>query len=553
MLTRLSVSNYALIDNLTVEFHGKLNSITGETGAGKSIILGALGLILGNRADLSVLKDDSKKCVVEGVFEIGNYRLQSFFGENDLDYDPVTIIRREITTSGKFRAFINDTPVNLKTMRDLGLMLIDIHSQHQNLELGTHKFQLDLVDTVSGSGTVLQQYRKIYSEYILLQKNLEELIFKSEKESADLDYWQFQFNQLNEAKLKENEQEELETLLDQLTHAEEIKNTFTDVQQLLDSEQFSVLQNLKESRKRLEGIQNYVSEVPGLTERLQSSFLEIKDILDETERLANNVEHDPSRIEGVNDRLNQIYGLQQKHHVKSVKELIDIRNLFDEKISQVTGYDDQIGQMKAELTDCKLKLEDKANELTEIREKSFAKIELEVVSDLQQLGMVKSKLEVVHEQLSDYTANGKDSVSFLFSANADSVPAEISKVASGGEMSRLMLAIKNLLRKSKSLPTVIFDEIDSGVSGEIAVKMGNIIKSFSESTQIINITHLPQIAAKGDSHLLVYKYEENGKTFTSIKNLKTEERIVELAKMVGGENYSEAALKTVEELMKSYF
>lgn len=550
MLTRLSISNYAIIDNLNIDFHEKLNSVTGETGAGKSIILGALGLILGNRADLSVLKDKMKKCIVEGVFEIGSYNLQSFFEENDLDYENTTIIRREITSSGKFRAFINDTPVNLKTMRDLGLCLIDIHSQHQNLELGNRKFQLDLVDTVSGSGTVIQQYREIYTEFVRLNKNLDELTAKSEKESADLDYWQFQFNQLSEAALTENEQDELEALLEQLTHAEDIKSAFTEVQRLLDDEHFSVIQNLKESQKRLENIRNYVAEVPALAERLQSSLFEIKDILDETEQLAAKIEHDPARIEKVNERLNLIYSLQQKHHVNSVSELIGLRNSFDEKINQVTGYDEEIQQLKNELKTCRLKLEETAKELTAARRKSFTKIESAIITDLHQLGMAKSKLEVLHEQLADFTANGMDTVSFLFTANADIAPNEISKVASGGEMSRLMLAIKNLLRKSKALPTVIFDEIDSGVSGEIALKMGNIIKSFSATTQIINITHLPQVAAKGDAHLVVYKFEENGKTFTSIKHLSQNERIVELAKMVGGENYSETTLKTAEELLK---
>ncbi len=550
MLTKLSISNYALIDNLSIDFHQKLNSITGETGAGKSIMLGALGLILGNRADLSVLKDKSKKCVVEGIFEIGNYQLQPFFEENDLDYDTTTIIRREITVSGKFRAFINDTPVNLKTMRELGLCLIDIHSQHQNLELGNRRFQLDLVDTVSKTDKVLAQYRELYIGFISLQNELKELMAKSDKESADLDYWQFQFNQLSEADLKENEQEELEVLLEQLNHVEEIKNAFSEVQNLLDSDRFSVVLHLKESRKKLENIKSYITEVAGLSERLQSSLLEVKDILDEIERLATNIEHDPAQLELINDRLNLIYSLQQKHHVNSVEELIVLRNSFDQKINKVTGYDDEIQKLKNNLEKSRLKLQEKSDELSTIRRKSFKHIEKAIIEDLQQLGMAKSKLEVVHELLQDFTINGKDAVSFLFSANSDSEPAEISKVASGGEMSRLMLAIKNLLRKSKSLPTVIFDEIDSGVSGEIALKMGNIIKSFSDSTQIINITHLPQIAAKGDAHLMVYKFEDKGKTYTSIKHLNTDERIVELAKMVGGDSYSDTTLKTAEELLK---
>lgn len=550
MLTKLTISNYALIDKLAIDFHAKLNSVTGETGAGKSIMLGALGLILGNRADLSVLKEKSRKCFVEGVFSIGNYQLQSFFETYDLDYDSTTIMRREISPTGKSRAFINDTPVSLKTMRELGLSLIDIHSQHQNLELGNRKFQLGLVDTVSGAGNILKQYREFYREYLVLQKKLELLIDKSNKESADLDYWQFQFNQLNEARLQENEQDELETLLEQLNHAEDIKGAFTEVQRLLDGEHFSVITNLKESQKRLESIKNYIPEVSDLAERLNSSLLEVKDILDETERLEANIEHDPEKIEIVNDRLNLIYSLQQKHHVNAVKDLMELRDSLNEKINQVTGYDSEIELLKKELNQSRLKLDKKANELSDVRKKSFKQIELAIINDLQQLGMAKSRLEVLHEQLPDFTENGRDAISFLFTANTDSVPAEISKVASGGEMSRLMLAIKNLLRQSKSLPTVIFDEIDSGVSGEIALKMGNIIKSFSTSTQIINITHLPQIAAKGDAHLMVYKFEEDGKTFTSIKHLNQNERVIELAKMVSGESYSDITLKTAEELLK---
>jgi len=551
MLTKLAVSNYALISTLEVEFHSGLNSVTGETGAGKSIILGALGLILGNRADLSVLKNQDEKCIVEGIFDVENYELQPFFDENDLDYDKLTILRREITPSGKSRAFINDTPVNLKTMRELGLQLIDIHSQHQNLEPGNRKFQLNLVDTVAGTGKILSEYCGLYQHFNSLKKNLDTLIEKNEKERADLDYWQFQFNQLNEAMLQENEQEELESELEQLTHAEEIKSAFSEVQQFLDDERFSVVQQIKESHKKLESIQNYISEVPALAQRLQSSLLELKDILDETERLAETVEHNPARIELVNDRLNLIYSLQQKHHVNTVQELIQLKNSFDKKINQVTGYDDEIRSMKADLEKQRTKLEDKALELRTARKKSFGKIEKTVLGDLRQLGMPKSRLEVVHEALPVFSPNGKDAVSFLFSANVDIAPAEISKMASGGEMSRLMLAIKNLLRTSRALPTIVFDEIDSGVSGEIALKMGNILKDFSTTTQIVNITHLPQVAAKGNAHFLVYKYEENGKTFTSIRQLGESERVEELAKMVGGENLTDTTLKTAQELLKN--
>ena len=549
MLAKISISNYALIDKLSVEFHKNLNTVTGETGAGKSIILGALGLILGNRAELLVLKNKAQKCIVEGIFNVSNYKVESFFEENDLDYDPVTILRREITPSGKSRAFINDTPVNLKILRELGLQLIDIHSQHQNLELVNRKFQLELIDTIAKTGKVLESYRQIFSDFLNLKKSLEVLKTKSEKAKADLDYFQFQFNQLEEAALQEGEQTDLEAELEKLSHAEEIKSALIQAVHLLDDEQLSVIQNIKEGQKAIGNIQNYIPEAPELAVRLQSSFIELKDIVEEATYLAEKVEHNPLRIEAINDRLNLIYSLQQKHTVSTVQELIDLRDSFDNKINTVVGYEEEIRLLENNLKEQKEKLEQKANQLTLHRKKSFSKIEKSVVSDLRLLGMEKSKLNIEHQNLPDFGTNGKDSVSFLFSANSDAAPAEISKIASGGEMSRLMLAIKNLLRNSKALPTVIFDEIDSGVSGEIGVKMGNIIKSFSASTQIINITHLPQIAAKGDAHFHVYKYEKAGKTYTSLKLLSETERVEELAKMVSGESLTESTLKTAQELL----
>lgn len=550
MLTKLSISNYALIDKLSVDFHAGLNSVTGETGAGKSIVLGALGLILGNRADLSVLKEKDKKCIVEGFFEVKNYGLRPFFEENDLDYESTAILRREILPSGKSRAFVNDTPVNLKILRELGLALIDIHSQHQNLELGNQKFQLNLIDTVSNSGKVLNEYRKLYSDYRNLQKQLADLKQKSEKANADLDYFQFQFDQLNEANLREGEQQKLETELEKLAHAEEIKNAFVQVQELLDNENFSALQNIKESRKALETIRQFMPEAQVLSDRMQSCWLELKDIFDEASGLEQQIEHDPVRMGQINERLTVLFSLQQKHRVSTDTELLELREQFASKISQVVGFGEEIETMEKELAICNADLRSKSNELTELRKSIFPKIEHSIVADLQQLGMAKSKFEIQHVSLPDYSVNGKDSVSLLFSANLDAAPAEISKIASGGEMSRLMLAIKNLLRNSKSLPTVIFDEIDSGVSGEIAIKMGNIIKSFSANTQIINITHLPQIAAKGDAHLQVFKFEKDGKTFTSIKHLNEQERLEELAKMVSGEKLTDSSLKTAQEFLE---
>ncbi|RIJ46714.1 DNA repair protein RecN [Maribellus luteus] len=549
MLARLYISNYALIQELQVDFSRNLNTVTGETGAGKSIILGALGLIIGNRADLSVLKEKEEKCVVEGQFEVKNYQLKAFFEENDLDYDDLTILRREITPAGKSRAFINDTPVNLKTLRDLGLKLIDIHSQHQNLELGNQKFQLDLVDAVAGAGEALEAYKKQFRLYRKTAKELAALKEQAEKEQADLDYYQFQFNQLEEAALKENEQEELEEELERLTHAEEIKTGFTTVVQLLDDERFSVIQNVKDGRKALEKIRNYMAEAAGLESRLESVMLELRDIADEADTLAEKIEHDPARIQEVNDRLNLIYSLLQKHNADNVAALIELRNELDQKISKVTGYDDEIRGKENELAGHSKILEEKAAMLSSIRKKAFPVIEKSVVEDLQQLGMSKIRFVVEHSLMADFGSEGKDEVAFLFSANADSAPDEISRIASGGEMSRLMLAIKNLLRSSKALPTIIFDEIDSGISGEVAMKMGTIIKSFSSTTQIINITHLPQIAARGDAHFRVYKLEENDRTITSIKQLTENERIEELAKMVGGDKLTDTTISAARELL----
>ncbi|NOR74633.1 MAG: DNA repair protein RecN, partial [Draconibacterium sp.] len=472
------------------------------------------------------------------------------FEQHDLDYDSITILRRELTPSGKSRAFINDTPVNLKTLRSLGLKLIDIHSQHQNLELVNQKFQLELVDTIAKTEKILEIYRQIFTDFSKLKKLIDELKTKAEKANSDLDYFQFQFKQLEEANLIEGEQTDLESELQKLTHAEEIKSALTDAVVLLDEEQFSVIKNIKGSQKNIENIQDYISEAPELAKRLQSSFIELQDIIDEANLLADKVEHNPARIEAINERLNIIYSLQQKHSVSTISELIELRISFDEKINTVVGYDEEIKLLENNLAEQKEKLDQKATQLTLQRKKSFAKIEKSVVSDLHILGMEKSKLNIEHQDLLDFSLNGKDSVSFLFSANSDVKPAEISKIASGGEMSRLMLAIKNLLRNSKALPTLIFDEIDSGVSGEIGVKMGNIIESFSDTTQIINITHLPQIAAKGDTHFQVYKYEKAGKTYTSLKQLSENERVEEIAKMVGGENITTATLKTAEELFR---
>lgn len=549
MLTRLTIKNYALIDELEVVFDKGFNIVTGETGAGKSIILGALSLIIGNRADLTTIRDSSLKCVVEGVFNVEPYGLKPFFEKNDLDYDPMSIFRREITVSGKSRAFINDTPVSVKLMNTLGAKLIDIHSQHQNLELSTKRFQLELVDLVAGNQEILASFKNEFSEFLKKQKSLKELKDKAEKEKSDLDYFEFQFQQLDDAKLSENEQVELEEELEKLSHSEEIKTVFNRVSELLENDNISILNLLKETNNELKKVSNYFKEATELQARIESSLIELKDIAEEINAQSENIEYDPARLEYLNQRLDLIYSLQQKHHAGSVAELIQLKSQFEERISGIVDYDIQISRMEKELKEAVIVLKNKSKDISKRRIAVFPEIENKVVEVLTQLGMPKSRFAISHEVLKEFNSEGIDSIGFLFSANKDVEPDEISKIASGGETSRLMLAIKSLVASKKSMPTIIFDEIDSGVSGEIALKMGTILKEFSRSTQIINITHLPQIAGKGEHHYKVFKFENQKGTFTSVKKLGPAERIEELAKMVGGDNPTANAIQTAKELL----
>lgn len=549
MLTRLSIRNYALIDELTIDFFKGLNIVTGETGAGKSIILGALSLIIGARSDTSVLRDESKKCIVEGAFSIENYGFESFFSENDLDYDPVSVLRRELTPAGKSRAFINDTPVSVKLMSDLSRKLIDIHSQHQNLDLATRQFQLALVDLEAKNEGILSDYKKIFSEYLNKTRSLAELKGKAEKEQSDLDYYEFQYKQLDEANLVENEQEELEAELEKLTHAEEIKNGLAKAGQLFDNEQLSALQMVKEANGQLKKIAGYLKEASGLQKRVESLYLELKDVSDETQSLAESVEYNPSRQELASQRLGVIFSLLQKHHAGSVGELLRLKDSFSKHISGIVDYELQISKLEKETGELKNQLKMAASGISIRRKAVFPAIENKVVLVLKQLGMPNARFKVAHQGLETPGESGADSVEFLFSANKDAEPAEISKIASGGETSRLMLAVKSLITNTRSLPTIIFDEIDSGVSGEIAIKMGDILKEFSLSAQIINITHLPQVAGKGDHHYKVYKFDNENGTFTSIKKLGLDERVEELAKMVAGDNPTENAIQTARELL----
>ena len=550
MLTELRIQNYALIRELEVTLNPGLTIITGETGAGKTILLGALSLLLGQRADSSVLNDKSLKCIVEAVFKIEGYALRELFEANDLDYDQSAIFRREINPGGKSRAFINDSPVNLKTMEEIGFHLIDIHSQHHNLELNNQSFQMMVVDIMAGNKTHLALYRESFNAYKKLLADLKETEERAAKSKADLDYFEFQFDQLDKASLVENEQEALEKELEILTHAEEIRSNLAGCIEILNGDHNSIVTQLKIALNNISKVKTFLPEGEALHNRLENTYFELKDISDEAELIAQKIEHNPSRSAYITERLDLIYSLQQKHHVSGVRELINLREFFQNKLLEVSSTENEMIRLKQLLEEKYTEVCVMANELSGRRMEVIPAMESRVTDMLQQLGLPNSRFKIEIVTSPSPGPNGSDSVSFLFTANKNGALCEISKVASGGELSRLMLAIKALISKSKALPTILFDEIDTGVSGEIADKMGNILKEMSADMQVINITHLPQIAAKGDHHYLVYKQDYDHETRTNLKLLSPRERVAELAKMLSGENITKAAILNAEELLK---
>ncbi|MDP4273889.1 MAG: DNA repair protein RecN [Bacteroidota bacterium] len=551
MLKYLSIQNYAIIDKVVIDFHPGFSIITGETGAGKSIIMGALSLIIGQRADTSVLNDKSRKCIAEAEFDITRYNLKDFFTQNNIDYSDNTLIRREINEEGKSRAFINDTPVNLSVMRELGVKLIDIHSQHQNLNLSDNLFQLKVIDALAQHNELFEKYRSCYKNYRLLEKDYKDILENASKAKSDLDYFQFQFDQLNEAKLLSGEQEGLEVELEELKHAEEIKRNLSLADQLLSDDGNSVLNQLKESVSLTGRLIPFFPRVSEINQRLESAYIELKDIAAETDMLNEKMEINPERTAFINERLDLIYGLEQKHRVGSVDELIILRDELGNKIEGITSFDTQIGLLSKKLAEEKDKLCKLAAKLSDDRMKVIPSLEKEVIAVLQQLGIRNANFKVVHSLLEDFTPNGLDRVSFLFSANKQSDLQDISKVASGGELSRVMLSIKYIISSNIDLPTIIFDEIDAGVSGEVADKMGNILKKMSKNMQVINITHLPQIACKGNYHYVVYKKDNNHTTYTQVRLLQPEERVMEIAKMLSGEKMTAAAIDNAKTLLSS--
>ncbi|MGQ1948494.1 DNA repair protein RecN [Geofilum sp. OHC36d9] len=549
MLNQLIISNYALIDSADIRLENGFTVITGETGAGKSIMLGALALILGQRSDTSAMRDKEQKCVVEAHFNIKGYGLTPLFTSEDIDYDDNTVIRREILPSGKSRAFVNDTPVTLNFLKELTQHLIDIHSQHQNLLLGEFTFQLMVVDTVAGNDTIKTDYQNEYHKLRQLQKERAKLVEKNEKQKADRDYWEFQVNQLLEANLQEEEQVALEKELEQLNHIEEIQSALSIGQTLLSEQDPSVVDMLFQIENEISRVAPFINQGSELGQRLKSAYIELKDISVEIAGIVTATEFDPQRLRWVQERLDTIYSLQQKHHVDNVKALIEIRQNLEEKLSMLNSFDEQLTKLDQAIKQQLDSVTKLASELTKRRKSVFPNIKSTIEKQLHELGMPHARFEIAHNQSEQLREDGADEIQFLFTANKNGTLADIPKVASGGEMSRVMLSIKSLLSSTKGLPTIIFDEIDTGVSGEIADKMGRIMQTMANDIQVISITHLPQIAGKGSQHFKVFKNDDADQTVSQIKLLNNDERIEEIAGMLSGAQVSEAALTNARDLL----
>lgn len=549
MLTQLSIKNYALINELKIDFSSGLSIITGETGAGKSILLGALGLVLGNRADSSTLKDNSKKCIVEAKVSIANYNLREFFEEVDLDYEDHTIIRREILPSGKSRAFVNDTPVNLSILNDLRSNLIDVHSQHQTLSLSDTNFQFSVIDALAKNASKIESYKKGLIKLKNLKKQLEDLKTSQREANQQHDYNLHLFNELNDANLEIDEQEILEEKLEKLNNIEDIKINLSEALEISINEEIGLQTLLNTLENRLSKISSFSKEYKDLSDRITSVKIELDDIVSELEDENENVEFNPNEAEELNDRLQLIYNLQKKHYVNSNKELLEILEELSNKIIAVESSEEVINQKESEIKEVEQKLNDLAEKISKARQKVIPSLQSALQSLLSDLGMQNARFSIKVNLKDSYFSNGKDELQFLFSANKGGSFGELKKVASGGELSRIMLAIKKILSENISLPTIIFDEIDTGVSGEISNKIATIMQQMSKQMQVITITHLPQIAAKGNNHYKVYKEDINNTTTTNLRLLNLDERIVEIAEMLSGKEFSETAITHAKELL----
>lgn len=551
MLKQLYIKNFTLIDELNIQMHPGFSVITGETGAGKSIILGAIGLLLGNRADSKSIKAGRDRCVIEAHFDLSKYDMQQFFTDNDIDEDlSDTIIRRELTAAGKSRAFINDTPVSLTKMRELGEQLVDIHSQHQNLLLQKEDFQLNVVDIIAQDEKQRKNYEAAYNQYKQANQKLNALKAEIEKNRENEDFLRFQFKELDEAQLQNGEQEELEQEYEMLSHSEDIKTALYQADNHLSGDDGNIIERLKQTSEQLANIKDVYPEVTELLERIDSSYIELKDIAQEVNGLTDHVEFDPARLETINERLDKLNSLQQKFHVRNLGELIETYHQLKEQLSHIDHSDEDVEALEQEVTQLLEKAQKQAKELTAIRTKAAKKVEEEMKQRLIPLGIpnVRFSISLTEKPLSH---DGGDKVSFLFSANKSTPLQPVTQVASGGEIARVMLSLKAMISGAVKLPTIIFDEIDTGVSGKIAEKMAQImVEMGNHERQVLSITHLPQIAAMGSHHYKVSKEETDNGTISRMTELSQQERVQEIAQMLSGSDVSEAALANAKELLR---
>lgn len=550
MLRSLYIQNYALIEKLDISFSSGFSVITGETGAGKSIILGAIGLLLGQRADVKAIRVGASKCIIEARFDISAYGMQPFFEENELEYEEECLLRREVSASGKSRAFINDTPASLAQMKELGEQLIDVHSQHQNLLLNKEGFQLNVLDILSHNEDALSAYQHIFGAWKQAQQDLEALVARANQDKSDEDYIRFQLEQLEEAHLSAGEQEELEQEADTLSHAEEIKAGLYRVGQTLYSDEGGLLSGLKECLNTMLGLQRVYPVAGELAERMESTYIELKDISQEVSGKEDEIEFNPERLDEVNERLNLIYTLQQKHRVSTVGELLALTDEYAAKLSAITSSDEHIEELKARCDALYNKVKKQAAVLTKARTAAAREVEKQMAARLIPLGMPNVRFQVEIGVRKEPGIHGADTVNFLFSANKNGALQSVSSVASGGEIARVMLSIKAMIAGAVKLPTIVFDEIDTGVSGEIADRMADIMQEMGDSDrQVISITHLPQIAARGRAHYKVYKQDNETETNSHIRRLADEERIEEIAHMLSGATLTDAALNNAKALL----
>ena len=551
MLKHLYIKNFTLIDELDIELHQGFSGITGETGAGKSIILGAIGLLLGQRADSKAIKSGADKCVIEAHFDLSNYAMEAFFDENEIEFDTAdTIIRRELTAAGKSRSFINDTPVSLSMLKEFGEQLVDVHSQHQNLLLQKQDFQLNVVDIIAQDAQQLDTYQQTYSQLLTAKKQLQELKDDIERNRQNLDFLQFQYEELENAKLAVDEQEELEQQSETMEHAEDIKTALYEADNALAADETGAVSLVRDAFHSLKGISQVMPNSAELSERLDSCYIELKDIADEVNSMLEKTDFDPSELDRINARLDRIYELEKKYHVDTVNELINRRDELKQQLAGIENSDEALAELTAQCQQLTLKSKQQANELTKLRQQAATQIEAQLRQRLVPLGMPNVRFEVNIQQ-GELNKNGQDSVSFLFSANTSTPLQPVAQVASGGEIARVMLSLKAMISGAVKLPTIIFDEIDTGVSGKIAEKMAEMMQEMGRmERQVVSITHLPQIAALGSHHYRVSKKETPQGTISRMEELTEQQRISEIAQMLSGSDVTDAAIQNAKELLR---